>query len=65
MRNLCAIFSTRELLFSGPDGLILSTDDYFVHRDGYHYDPGRLGEAHEWNQSRGIYMLHTGGFFNH
>lgn len=51
---LSANFATRELLFNGPNGLILSTDDYFAHRDGYHYDPGRLGEAHEWNQSRGI-----------
>lgn len=46
---------TRELLFSCPNGVILSTDDYFAHRNGYHYDPGRLGEAHEWNQIRGIY----------
>lgn len=54
MRNLCANFPPRELLFSCPNGVILSTDDYFAHRDGYHYDPGRLGEAHELNQIRGI-----------
>ncbi|XP_045929724.1 NEDD4-binding protein 2-like 2 isoform X2 [Micropterus dolomieu] len=42
----------RELLSIGPSGLILSTDDYFVHRDGYHYELGLLGAAHEWNQSR-------------
>ncbi|XP_070685603.1 NEDD4-binding protein 2-like 2 [Pempheris klunzingeri] len=42
----------RELLSTGPSGLILSTDDYFAHRDGYRYEPGFLGAAHEWNQSR-------------
>lgn len=42
----------RDLLSSGPSGLILSTDDYFAHRDGYRYDPGLLGAAHEWNQNR-------------
>uniref|UniRef100_A0A3B5KA96 NEDD4 binding protein 2-like 2 n=1 Tax=Takifugu rubripes TaxID=31033 RepID=A0A3B5KA96_TAKRU len=45
----------REMIFSCPDGLIFSTDDYFAHRDGYCYDPGLLGEAHEWNQTRGCY----------
>lgn len=54
MRNLCANFPPRELLFSFPNGVILSTDDYFAQRDGYHYDPEQLGEAHEWNQIRGI-----------
>ncbi|XP_041797409.1 NEDD4-binding protein 2-like 2 isoform X2 [Chelmon rostratus] len=42
----------RELLSTGPSGLILSTDDYFAHRDGYRYELGLLGAAHEWNQSR-------------
>lgn len=44
----------RELLSAGPSGIILSTDDYFAHKDGYHYDPGLIGAAHEWNQSRGL-----------
>lgn len=44
----------RELLSTGPSGLILSTDDYFVHKDGYCFEPGLLGAAHEWNQSRGF-----------
>lgn len=43
------------MIFSCPDGLIFSTDDYFAHRDGYCYDPRLLGEAHEWNQTRGCY----------
>lgn len=43
----------RELLSSGPSGIILSTDDYFAEKEGYRYDPGLLGAAHEWNQNRG------------
>ncbi|XP_076591831.1 uncharacterized protein n4bp2l2 [Chaetodon auriga] len=50
----------RELLSTGPSGLILSTDDYFAHRDGYRYDPGLLGAAHEWNQSRAKDAMHDG-----
>ncbi|XP_028275404.1 NEDD4-binding protein 2-like 2 [Parambassis ranga] len=42
----------KELLSTGPSGIILSTDDYFAHKDGYHYDPGLIGAAHEWNHSR-------------
>ncbi|XP_061682567.1 NEDD4-binding protein 2-like 2 [Syngnathoides biaculeatus] len=42
----------RELLMSGPSGLILSTDDYFAQNCGYRYDPGLLGEAHKWNHRR-------------
>lgn len=47
------VSSLRELLSTGPSGLILSTDDYFAHKNGYDYDPSLLGVAHEWNQSRG------------
>uniref|UniRef100_UPI0037E81BE9 breast cancer type 2 susceptibility protein-like n=1 Tax=Semicossyphus pulcher TaxID=241346 RepID=UPI0037E81BE9 len=50
----------RELLCSGPSGLILSTDDYFAHRDGYRYEPGLLGAAHEWNQRRAKDAMHDG-----
>ncbi|XP_018520812.1 NEDD4-binding protein 2-like 2 isoform X2 [Lates calcarifer] len=48
----------RELLSTGPSGLILSTDDYFAHKDGYRYEPGLLGVAHEWNQSRAKGAMH-------
>ncbi|XP_071352643.1 NEDD4-binding protein 2-like 2 [Trachinotus anak] len=48
----------RELLSTGPNGLILSTDDYFAHKDGYCYEPGLLGVAHEWNQSRAKDAMH-------
>ncbi|XP_014847971.1 PREDICTED: NEDD4-binding protein 2-like 2 [Poecilia mexicana] len=50
----------RELLSSGPSGIILSTDDYFAEKEGYHYDPGLLGAAHEWNQSRAKDAMHDG-----
>ncbi|XP_012707935.2 NEDD4-binding protein 2-like 2 [Fundulus heteroclitus] len=50
----------RELLSSGPSGIILSTDDYFAEKEGYRYDPGLLGAAHEWNQSRAKDALHDG-----
>ncbi|XP_059187414.1 NEDD4-binding protein 2-like 2 [Centropristis striata] len=50
----------RELLTTGPSGLILSTDDYFCHRDGYRYEPGLLGAAHEWNQNRAKDAMHDG-----
>lgn len=50
----------RELLFNGHGGLILSTDDYFAHRDGYRYEPGLLGAAHEWNQSRAKEAMQDG-----
>lgn len=50
----------RELLSTGPSGLILSTDDYFAHRAGYCYEPGLLGAAHEWNQRRANDAMHDG-----
>lgn len=42
----------RELLSTGPNGLIFSTDDYFSQEQGYCYDRSNLGEAHEWNQKQ-------------
>ncbi|XP_017347242.1 NEDD4-binding protein 2-like 2 [Ictalurus punctatus] len=42
----------RHISTSGPSGLILSTDDYFHQKDGYHFEPTLLGAAHDWNQSR-------------
>lgn len=50
----------RELICTGPSGLILSTDDYFAQRDGYCYEPGLLGAAHEWNQRRANDAMHDG-----
>ncbi|XP_062872839.1 NEDD4-binding protein 2-like 2 [Trichomycterus rosablanca] len=42
----------KELMSTGPNGLILSTDDYFYHRNGYFFQPAQLGDAHDWNQKR-------------
>ncbi|XP_051535557.1 NEDD4-binding protein 2-like 2 [Myxocyprinus asiaticus] len=42
----------RELLSTGPNGMILSTDDYFFQENRYVFDPTLLGDAHDWNQKR-------------
>ncbi|XP_067889605.1 uncharacterized protein [Heterodontus francisci] len=43
---------SRLLLAQSPNGVVLSTDDYFCRNGVYWFDPSLLGEAHEWNQSR-------------
>ncbi|KAK5868881.1 hypothetical protein PBY51_009857 [Eleginops maclovinus] len=50
----------RKLLSTGPSGLILSTDDYFAHKEGYHYEAALLGAAHEWNHNRAQDAMHDG-----
>ncbi|TNN86586.1 NEDD4-binding protein 2-like 2 [Liparis tanakae] len=50
----------RERLSAHPNGLILSTDDYFGYRDGYRYDPDNLGAAHEWNLNRARDAMQAG-----
>lgn len=50
----------RELLSSGPRGVILSTDDYFAHKHGYSYQPCLIGEAHQWNQKRAEDAMQNG-----
>lgn len=45
--------SLRELLSTGPNGVILSTDDYFFQDNRYVYDSALIGDAHDWNQKRG------------
>uniref|UniRef100_W5MNM8 NEDD4 binding protein 2 like 2 n=2 Tax=Lepisosteus oculatus TaxID=7918 RepID=W5MNM8_LEPOC len=54
--------STRaqELLSSGPEGIVLSTDDYFSKEKGYTYDSALLGEAHDWNHNRAREALDQG-----
>ncbi|KAM5288697.1 NEDD4-binding protein 2-like 2 isoform 2-T2 [Ctenodactylus gundi] len=44
---------SRILLGQSRDGIVFSTDDYFHHQDGYRYNVNQLGDAHDWNQSRG------------
>ncbi|KAK5929614.1 hypothetical protein CgunFtcFv8_010833 [Champsocephalus gunnari] len=50
----------RQLLSTGPSGLILSTDDFFAHREGYNYEARLLGEAHDWNHNRTQDAMHDG-----
>lgn len=46
--------SCRELMSGGPNGTILSTDDYFFQDDtSYVFDGTLLADAHDWNQKRG------------
>ncbi|KAF5295317.1 hypothetical protein FQA39_LY13182 [Lamprigera yunnana] len=42
--------------------LILSTDDYFLHKSSgtYRYDPSKIQEAHEWNQQRAYKQMSSG-----
>lgn len=49
--------SHRQLLSTGPSGLILSTDDFFAHREGYNYEARLLGEAHDWNHNRSMFCV--------
>ncbi|KAM8977617.1 NEDD4-binding protein 2-like 2 [Pelodytes ibericus] len=50
----------RILLDLCPDGLVLSTDDYFCQREGYTYDVKLLGDAHNWNQNRAVQAMDDG-----
>ncbi|XP_042324052.1 NEDD4-binding protein 2 isoform X2 [Sceloporus undulatus] len=46
-------YLARALLEDNPDGIILSTDDYFYQKNGeYQFDVDCLAEAHEWNRKR-------------
>ncbi|KAM4044664.1 NEDD4-binding protein 2-like 2 isoform 2-T2 [Anomaloglossus baeobatrachus] len=42
----------RTVLHQSPDGIVLSTDDYFSLENGYTYDVKLLGDAHNWNHNR-------------
>ncbi|NXA37522.1 N42L2 protein, partial [Eudromia elegans] len=48
------------LLSKDCDGIILSTDDYFGHQDGYTYNAAHLGDAHDWNQKRAMQAMEEG-----
>ncbi|XP_075707819.1 uncharacterized protein LOC142742194 isoform X2 [Rhinoderma darwinii] len=50
----------RTLLQQSPDGIVLSTDDYFCQENGYTYDVKLLGDAHSWNQNRARRALGDG-----
>lgn len=46
--------STKAKELAGKEGLIFSTDDFFMVGDKYVFDPKRIGEYHEKNQERTI-----------
>ncbi|XP_072433336.1 uncharacterized protein [Chiloscyllium punctatum] len=51
---------SRLLLAQSPNGVALSTDDYFCQNGVYCFDPNYLGEAHEWNQNRAKQSMDEG-----
>ncbi len=44
--------STKAKQLAGDNGVILSTDDFFMINGEYQYDPAMIGEAHFWNETR-------------
>ncbi|XP_037383041.1 NEDD4-binding protein 2-like 2 isoform X2 [Talpa occidentalis] len=51
---------SRILLGQSRDGIVFSTDDYFLHQDGYRYNVNQLGDAHDWNQNRAKQAINQG-----
>ncbi|XP_015279685.1 PREDICTED: NEDD4-binding protein 2-like 2 [Gekko japonicus] len=51
---------SRILLGHSHDGIVFSTDDYFCQQDGWSYDVGQLGAAHDWNQKRAKQAMDQG-----
>ncbi|KYO26402.1 NEDD4-binding protein 2-like 2 isoform A [Alligator mississippiensis] len=51
---------SRVLLGQSRDGVVFSTDDYFNQQDGYTYNAGQLGDAHDWNQKRARQAMEQG-----
>ncbi|XP_057207301.1 NEDD4-binding protein 2-like 2 isoform X3 [Triplophysa rosa] len=44
----------------GPNGTILSTDDYFFQDNTYVFDSTLLADAHDWNQKRAEHAMSEG-----
>ncbi|XP_072920905.1 NEDD4-binding protein 2 isoform X1 [Hemitrygon akajei] len=42
----------RLIVQQGPNGIILSTDEYFYRNGRYQFNRSLIGEAHQWNQKR-------------
>ncbi|XP_060119426.1 NEDD4-binding protein 2-like 2 isoform X2 [Heteronotia binoei] len=51
---------SRILLGQSRDGIVFSTDDYFCQQDGWSYNVGQLGAAHDWNQKRAKQAMDQG-----
>ncbi|KAI8502920.1 NEDD4-binding protein 2 [Branchiostoma belcheri] len=52
--------STLAKKLKGNKGVILSTDDFFMKKDKYEFDPCQLGEAHAWNKERAELAMKVG-----
>ncbi|XP_051897923.1 NEDD4-binding protein 2 [Pristis pectinata] len=50
----------RTLVQQGPNGIILSTDEYFYRYGHYQFNPNLIGEAHQWNQKRAKEAMEKG-----
>ncbi|KAI7801110.1 NEDD4-binding protein 2-like 2 [Triplophysa rosa] len=50
----------RDLMSGGPNGTILSTDDYFFQDNTYVFDSTLLADAHDWNQKRAEHAMSEG-----
>ena len=51
------MFACRQIVFNG---IILSTDDYFVNHQGiYRHESRFVQQAHMWNQQRGVNLYIT------
>lgn len=44
----------------GINGVVLSTDDFWMQNGKYIFDPLRISEAHKWNQDRTRKLLENG-----
>ena len=52
-------FCFREIQFNG---IILSTDEFFVKNGVYKFDFTKLSDAHAWNKKRGKYTAICSAF---
>lgn len=43
-----------------PKDYVFSTDDYFMKKNGYYFQPSQLTEAHQWNQTRVLKKVREG-----
>lgn len=52
--------STMAHKLAGDDGVVFSTDEYFIENGEYHFDSTKLKEAHLWNQDRAREAMEQG-----
>ncbi|XP_072108934.1 NEDD4-binding protein 2 isoform X1 [Mobula birostris] len=50
----------RLIVQQGPNGIILSTDEYFYRNGRYQFNHSLIGEAHQWNQKRAEEAMEKG-----